>query len=127
MGNPINPAMDQLLFTTDIDEVYRLVTSDDAWVVYDAFECDGKRQWMLGRVSKERVKDLPKFLAFYEDDVATTLERMAFAEERGKLNKTVEEMNVGYLNMLRGFAENLLSLQKEGASKPKAAPRSSDS
>ena len=76
MGNPINPAMDRLLFTTDIEEVYRLVTSDEHWVVHGAQEKDGKHEWWLGRINKDLVKDLPSFIWLYEDDTLTTMRRL---------------------------------------------------
>ena len=76
MGNPINPAMDKLYFSTDIAEVFAMLNSGEPWVVLGAFKDDGEYKWQLGRVSRERIKSLPSFLGLYEDDAETTLGRL---------------------------------------------------
>lgn len=80
MPNPINPAMDKLLFTTDTDEVYDLMEKNtqggEPWVVLGAQIVDGKREWMLGRVSADQIPLLPGFLPLYQDDFVTTLRKL---------------------------------------------------
>lgn len=78
--NPINPAIDKLLFTADIDQVYEMMSAaykgGEPWVVWGAEMVNGQRTWMLGRISAERVKSLPDFLPLYKNDFPTTLSAM---------------------------------------------------
>ena len=57
--NPINPAMDKLLFTTDGEQVFCLLEKaargGEPWVALGAYECNGEREYLLGRVSAERI------------------------------------------------------------------------
>lgn len=80
LPNPINPAMDKLLFTTDTDKVYGLMEKatqgGEPWVVLGARTIGDKREWMLGRVSAERIPLLSEFLPLYEDDFVSTFRKL---------------------------------------------------
>lgn len=75
--NPINPAMDKLLFTTDGEQVFCLLEKaargGEPWVALGAYECNGEREYLLGRVSAERIALLPALSKLYKDDLMTSL------------------------------------------------------
>ena len=80
MANPINPAIDQFVFTMNTDKVFELMLNahngGEPWIVWGAEVVDGQKIWCLGRINRERVKLLADFLPLYEDDFATTLREL---------------------------------------------------
>lgn len=80
MANPINPAIDQFIFTMDTDKVFELMLNayngGEPWIVWGAEIVDDQKIWCLGRINKERVELLPSFLPLYNDDFMTGLRKL---------------------------------------------------